>query len=53
MNKKPRWRDRDGNLYTDKEVTTYHDKHYTLASMKGDRAGWTEVLPLAKKFPKI
>lgn len=52
MKKQPRWKDREGNLYTDKEVTAYYDKYYTLPSMKGDRKGWVEVLPLRKKFPK-
>lgn len=45
MNKKPRWRDREGNLYTDGETIQRDENRYVVG---------TEiiVIPVKKKFPK-
>lgn len=45
MKRKPRWKDKDGNLYTDKEVIGTNGRHHVIGTP-------VEVIPLGKKFPK-
>lgn len=46
MNKKPRWKDKAGNLYTDKEVIGTNGRHHVIGKV-------TEVFPLGlKRKPK-
>jgi hypothetical protein len=49
MNKKPRWKDREGNLYTDKEVRTINTlSQHVVVTKVGEKV----VIPLTKKFSK-
>ena len=51
MNRKPRWHDREGNLYTDAEVKTFKNSPKVFVR-EGYPVKEIEVLPLGKKFPK-
>lgn len=43
MNKKPKWRDAEGNLYTDKEVIGTNGRHHVIGKP-------TEVFPVKRKM---
>lgn len=51
MNKKPRWRDKIGNLFTDREVvrTTDGKVFLRINARPGFPASPTEVFPIVKK----
>jgi hypothetical protein len=51
MNKKPRWKDKEGNLYTDQEVVTTTDgkSFQRVGSRTGFPASTNEVFPLGLK----
>ena len=40
---KPRWKDKDGNLYSDKEIIQTGDRYHVIGKP-------TEVIPIKKKF---